>query len=150
MSITGGKATNAKLSRLTQEMKDAMARAVETGAQEVQAEAKEILTEVDWTVGKHGLTRRKEDNNPVFYAPGTAMKGHIDYGDLRRSIQIKVGWAGRYTIIGVIGTDVEYAPDIEALPDGGFLLPAALRKGKAAKDYAVKEIAGIIRRAGTK
>ena len=50
-------------------------------------------------------------------------KGHVVTGNLRRSINTQV--IVQDTLLEVdIGTNVEYAPYIEALPDGGYLFPA--------------------------
>jgi len=60
---------------------------------------------------------------------------HVKTGNLRRSIQTKAGWKGFAEVVAVIGTDVPYAPHIEALPDGGFLYPALMEVGKQALGY---------------
>jgi hypothetical protein len=77
----------------------------------VQRRAKENIS------GEHGHTR------------------HVKTGNLRRNIKTKAGWTGTYTIDGVIGTDVPYAPYVESLPDGGFLYPALMEVGTAAHEF---------------
>ena len=49
---------------------------------------------------------------------------HWVTGTLLRSIDARVGWAGMYEVDGAVGSDVHYAPYVEALPDGGYLFPA--------------------------
>lgn len=55
-------------------------------------------------------------------------KGHVITGNLRRSIMVQplIDQNGLLEIN--VGTNVEYAPQIEALPDGGFLLPAFIEQ----------------------
>ena len=73
---------------------------------------------------------------------------HVKTGNLRRSIRNKAGWASTYDIVGVIGCGDEapYAPFIEALPDGGFLLPALLTKSAIAMKYLQDSVKKIIER----
>ena len=57
-------------------------------------------------------------------------KGHIVTGNLQRSIAAEVGDQVNIGLFEVnVGTNVIYGPKIEALPDGGFLLPAFQEKG---------------------
>ncbi|MFC1709503.1 HK97 gp10 family phage protein [Candidatus Omnitrophota bacterium] len=62
-------------------------------------------------------------------------KRHVVTGNLRRGIKHKVGWTSSFNIEGVIGSDVPYAPYIEALPDGGFLYPALMQESQNALLY---------------
>ena len=59
-------------------------------------------------------------------------KKHIRTGNLRRSITSKAKLDKDTKIIGIIGTDVHYAPYVEALPDGGYLYEALREEGKKA------------------
>jgi len=52
-------------------------------------------------------------------------KGHIVTGNLRRSISSQVVAVNEGSVDVEVGTWLVYAPKIEALPDGGFLYPAA-------------------------
>lgn len=52
-------------------------------------------------------------------------KGHIVTGNLRRSISAQLNTTTRNRIEVEVGTWVEYAPFVEALPDGGYLFPAS-------------------------
>ena len=65
---------------------------------------------------------------------------HVQTGNLRRRILTKEVWASLTELVGVIGTDVPYAPYIEALPDGGFLHPALLEAGKEALTHLKRMI----------
>jgi len=81
----------------------------------------------------------------------SGMHGHVRHiktGNLRRNIKTKVGWTGLYELEGLIGTDVPYAPHIEALPDGGFLWPALMEVGKEALDYFNEQIVDTINKGG--
>ena len=71
-------------------------------------------------------------------------KEHVITGNLLRSIQAKVGWASLSELIGVIGTDVPYAPRVEALPDGGYLRLALVEKGVVAVTYLKGQLTSII------
>ena len=73
-------------------------------------------------------------------------KGHVVTGNLRRSIQGKSGMVSQYEVHGTVGTDVPYAPFIEALPDGGYLFQAYKEKMKEAENYLIVGIRQIIRR----
>lgn len=53
-------------------------------------------------------------------------KGHVVTGNLRRSINTQLTEVGQYSATVQVGSFVEYAPFVENLPDGGFLLPAAI------------------------
>jgi hypothetical protein len=86
----------------------------------VQRRAKENIS------GDHGHTR------------------HVKTGNLRRNIKSKAGWTGLGQIDGVIGTDVPYAPYVEALPDGGYLFPALMEVGKDALDFFNRAIVAAI------
>ena len=71
-------------------------KALQNAGQLVEARAKEIITE----------------------------KGHIVTGSLRRSINTQVRTQGRDQAVAEVGAFMEYAPFVEALPDGGYLNPA--------------------------
>ena len=53
-------------------------------------------------------------------------KGHVVTGNLRRSINTQLLEVGTYSARVGVGTFVVYGPYIENLPDGGYLLPAAV------------------------
>jgi len=72
-------------------------------------------------------------------------KRHVKTGNLRRNIKSKSKWTGSYDIDGIIGTDVPYAPYVEALPDGGFLYPALREVGKEALEYFHNQLVKIIK-----
>lgn len=75
-----------------------MTRTLFNACQIVEARAKEILTE----------------------------KGHIVTGNLRRSITTSIIENSTKVSRVQVGSFVEYAPFVEALPDGGFLYPAVV------------------------
>jgi len=52
---------------------------------------------------------------------------HVVTGTLWRSIRTSVDFEGFRTEVN-IGTNVEYAPFVEALPDGGYMFPAYWNK----------------------
>jgi len=116
--ITGVNKTIWKLNLLDSNVRLASMKAMKRGTLLVAKRAKELLTE----------------------------KNHVKTGNLRRNIKTKVGWANLYELIGVIGTDVPYAPYVEALPDGGFLYQAARESGRKAYDYVREEISKISKR----
>ena len=70
---------------------------------------------------------------------------HIKTGNLRRNIKSKVGWASTFELVGIIGTDVDYAPYIEALPDGGFLYPALVEVGDQVVSMVRDDIGKVIK-----
>jgi len=49
---------------------------------------------------------------------------HVKTGNLRRSIKAEAHFESDTLIVGTTGTDVHYAPYVEALPDGGYLYRA--------------------------
>jgi len=53
-------------------------------------------------------------------------KGHVVTGTLKRSINTQLLEVGTYSAQVGVGTFVVYGPFIENLPDGGYLLPAAI------------------------
>lgn len=85
-----------KIDGMKRIVKTRIGKAMVQAGELVEARAKEILTE----------------------------KGHIDTGTLRRSLntQVKVE---RASIIVEVGSPLIYAEPVEALPDGGYLGPAA-------------------------
>lgn len=90
---------------------DAAARKAQQGGLIIQARSQEILTE----------------------------KGHIDTGALRRS-------ANTRTVREALGLSTEvgyfmfYAPFVEALPDGGFLLPASEEKFEEVSQFIAEQL----------
>ena len=106
-----------KFKLLQDHIRNDIKNGVARGATKVATRAKEIMTE----------------------------KEHIITGNLRRSIQTKVGWVSSFEVVGVIGTDVPYGPNIEALPDGGFLYPAVLEVGEDVYKYVQEEIIKALR-----
>ena len=104
-----------KLKLLKQDVRDGVLEAMGRAAMIIETEAKVIIT------------RRK----------------HVRTGNLRNSIQSRAGWANQTEIVGIVGTDVPYAPYVEALPDGGYLRPALMKKGAAAMKYLMSEIKKI-------
>ena len=100
-----------KFKLLDQVVRNEILKGVQGGAQIVQKRAKENIS------GMHGHVE------------------HVLTGTLRRSFQVRVGWKSFTEVVGAIGTDVPYAPYVEALPDGGSLVPALNETGKDAYDY---------------
>lgn len=117
IGIKGVDKVQLKLKLLETSVREKIKDAMAQGASIVVARAKEIITE----------------------------KGHIITGNLRRSIQYKVGWSGINEIDGVVGTDVDYSIYVEALPDGGYLFPALREKGKEALGYVEKAVVEAVK-----
>ena len=111
MKIEGLEDAEVKLRLLDQKVRKSAEVNMKVACFIVQRRAKENIS------GQHGHTR------------------HVLTGNLRRNIKSKVAWSGFAQIDGIIGTDVPYAPYVEALPDGGFLYPALMEVGKAALDF---------------
>jgi len=112
--------------------------------------AKEILDTVQWKVPsekKDGSPRtygyRRGDNSKTaeYYPPGSTVIGHIQSRELRNSISAVAKAPAPDKMEVNIGTWKDYAPYIEALPDGGFLYKAYLEK----RDATVARLQGIIR-----
>jgi hypothetical protein len=93
--------------RMLKQIQSNMPRVMMNAGQIIEARAKEIITE----------------------------KGHIVTGNLRRSINTQLGEVSATRIEVLVGTWVEYAPFVEALPDGGFLFPAAIESLPAVNRY---------------
>jgi hypothetical protein len=76
------------------------------------------------TVNESGLliVARAKQNLQGKYAP-TPYR-HWITGNLSRSIKCATEWKSATVLETRIGTAVHYAPYIEALPDGGYLMPA--------------------------
>lgn len=119
--IEGIEPTMVKLKMLEPEVRKAIDQGMGRACSIIEARAKENIS------GMHGHTR------------------HVRTGTLRRSIQSRVGWASMYEIVGAIGTDVPYAPYVEALPDGGFLYPALIEVGTKALSYLKDQMALAIK-----
>lgn len=66
--------------------------------------------------------------------------GHIVTGNLRRSIHTQATVEEDKLEI-TIGTNVEYAPYVEALPDGGYLFPAFYQE----KENVLEDVQKIVR-----
>ncbi len=81
---------------LLAQTKSAMPRALLGAGQIIEARAKEIITE----------------------------KGHVDTGNLRRSINAQLGELTEERTEVLVGSFVVYAKKIEDLPDGGYLFEA--------------------------
>lgn len=72
-------------------------------------------------------------------------KGHVVTGNLHRNMKSKAGLVGAWEIEGVAGTDVPYAPFIEALPDGGFLQAAYMQRKGLVITYIASQIKAVLR-----
>lgn len=91
-------------------MGTSLGKAVVKAGQLIEARAKEILTE----------------------------KGHIVTGALRRSINTQPRLERRL-VEARVGSPLEYAPAVEALPDGGYLNPAAEQRAELAMKVLFEE-----------
>lgn len=111
VKIEGMDEVQIKLRLLDQTVRKNGEKAMNVACMIIQRRAKENIS------GEHGHTR------------------HIKTGNLRRNIKFKSEWKSFAEIDGVIGTDVPYAPYVEALPDGGFLFPALMEVGKYALEF---------------
>ena len=111
IKITGVSKTVIKLRLLDENVRKESLQAMKRACSIVEKRAKENLQ------GRH---------SPHPYR-------HWVTGTLGRSIKSKVGFTGLYQLTGAIGTDVPYAPYVEALPDGGYLFPALMAEGPNAK-----------------
>ena len=101
----------------------------------VQVEAQKILTEKEWTVRSETGYRRGYGRKTEFYELGETVIGHVVTGNLRRSIRTEA-IVEESKLEVIIGTNVEYAPYVEALPDGGYLFPAYWKL----KDEVIKNL----------
>lgn len=72
--------------------------------------------------------------------------GHIVTGTLRRSIQGDAEYETYTRLHGWLGTDVEYAPYVEALPDGGYLFRTLILHGPKVYKDINDAIARLLRR----
>jgi len=71
-------------------------------------------------------------------------KGHVVTGNLRGSIKAS-GVIDRISeLVVAVGTSVSYAPQIEALPDGGYLFPAFAQKAEEVKNALRLELLKIV------
>jgi len=93
----------------------------------------EVRKAVEIAMGQAALLVQRRAHENISGMHG--HKRHVKTGNLRRNIKSKVGWSGPYQIDGVIGTDVPYAPHVEALPDGGYLYPALMETGREALKF---------------
>ena len=89
------------------------------------------------------IVKRAKENLAGKHAP--TPRRHWVTGNLARSIRGLVKMKGISYVEGIVGTDVPYAPHIEANPDGGFLIPAAKTESKEAKRFFVKQIQAAIK-----
>ena len=64
---------------------------------------------------------------------------HIISGTLWRSIHATSEWVGPSLVEISVGTNVYYAPYVEALPDGGYLYRATAEKINEVYDYIFAE-----------
>lgn len=133
-----------KITAMIPKVRDDIEKSMARGAIMIQDKAKEILTEIEWTAGEHGLRRYGGGSTlKEYFEAGETVIGHIDTGNLRRNIKSDVAWTGDYEITAVIGTDVPYAIYVEALPDGGFLYRAVMEKSPDALKYIENELKKI-------
>ena len=102
--IDGASRTVAKLAVSKKVLKEAALIAMNQAASSVARRAKEILVE----------------------------KRHVITGNLRRSITSKAYMKSDMEVEGIIGSGVDYAPYVEALPDGGYLYAALMQEGAKA------------------
>lgn len=142
--IEGINQTVAKIKILQEEVRDEIGRSMGRACTIIETQAKTNITEVEWTT-KSGIYRGMGIKK-TYYPAGSTLIGHVQTGNLRRSIKSKWGFTSQFEIVGVIGTDVPYAPYVEALPDGGFLFPALIKAGPQAVDYLKDEIKKAIKK----
>lgn len=123
INISGMEKLFLRLKLLDETVSGAVKIAMYQSATIVQKRAQENIS------GMHGHTR------------------HVKTGNLMRSIQSQAGWTNnaKTEIVGIIGTDVPYAPYVEALPDGGFLYPALMEVGREAMAYFKAQLALVIK-----
>jgi len=69
---------------------------------------------------------------------------HVKTGNLRRSIKGDAKFVSRNVVEGTVGTDVHYAPYVEALPDGGYLFRSVTERLPAVSMNIQKELAEIL------
>lgn len=99
-----------RTAKMAKRMDVRLVKAAVTAGRVIEARAKEIITE----------------------------KGHIVTGTLRRSINTQP-FAETHLAGAEVGTWVEYAEHVEALPDGGYLNEAAEQRFKLAVEILAKE-----------
>jgi len=119
--ILGVAETLAKMEVLSKTAKKGLYETIRKATMMVQTRAKENIS------GLHGHVK------------------HIDTGNLRRNIKSKTEWVNPRKVEGFIGTDVPYAPYVEALPDGGYLIPALFEMEQAIKEMIETELDIILR-----
>ena len=73
-------------------------------------------------------------------------KGHVKTGRLRESIATQTRRIGETAVEGTVGSDVPYAPEIEALGDGGYLRPAFAREGTRVTEVVGQRLEESMRR----
>jgi len=66
-------------------------------------------------------------------------KGHVVTGALRRSINTQPRQLSEHRFGAAVGSPMEYAPDIEVLPDGGYLNEAAEQRFEEVTQFLVDE-----------
>ena len=118
----------------------------------VQDKATEILKTVQWqTRSKSGYWRQEGagKKNRKWYPPGSTIVGHWVTGNLARSLHTRLEENSQDDIDVVIGSDSPYAPDVESLPDGGFLTPALIQSGDIALKHVVDQVSKAIKGTGT-
>jgi len=117
--VTGVKETIAKLNLIEQDVRSRGQEVMFKAGTIVQARAQENID------GQHGHDR------------------HRVTGNLFRNIKTKAGWASLNELVAVVGTDVGYAPYVEALADGGYLYPALLETASRVLLYLKNELRKI-------
>ena len=125
--IDGADRMALKLKMMDTSTQNAIKTAMRQACGVVVREAKSILTNKVW-VTRLGFSRGRHTNSKRRYPAGASVKGHVDTGTLRRSIQYKVGMPNMFTIEGVVGTDVPYGLWVEKHHAGGYLVPALISK----------------------
>jgi hypothetical protein len=73
-------------------------------------------------------------------------KGHILTGALRRSLTAMITELKPAYIEVSVGTWLEYAPLVEALPDGGYLYEAFEKQKTVVVNYIKRQLASSLRR----
>jgi len=100
-----------KLKLLEVATRQAMESAAERGGQSIAERAANLVTEL----------------------------GHVITGNLRDSLHAEAKWINPNIIEVNVGTNVFYAPYVEALPDGGYLYKATREKIDKVYEYIFAE-----------
>lgn len=134
----------ARFKLLEDSTRERIRKAMEQACILVEGRAKDILATIPWETGEHGLRR----STGVKFPPYSLVEGHNDTRTLSRSLQHKTGWISTNDIVGAIGSDVPYAPYVEALPDGGFLIPALRENQNEAFELFAKGVREAVKDTG--